>query len=196
VFLKETRLAAAEQLKLRNHAEAVRKRMYNGLASLKKFRLAREQERTEKTRLAAIQNRKRNAKKKVENTLADNKKIHCINNNCTDKKSPTKTVKLSQQPVRLSSNEKLIADQSQAILRAQAETQIRATHQAHQAALYAHKLIIQREAQIREQNIKQNADNDEVSQSNQDAVQLHKSSTQPLKTGNRLYTYIRQSSNF
>lgn len=183
VFLKETRLAAAEQLKLRNHAEAVRKRMYNGLASLKKFRLAREQERTEKTRLAAIQNRKRNAKKKVENTLADNKKIHCINNNCTDKKSPTKTVKLSQQPVRLSSNEKLIADQSQAILRAQAETQIRATHQAHQAALYAHKLIIQREAQIREQNIKQNADNDEVSQSNQDAVQLHKSSTQPLKTG-------------
>jgi len=183
VFLKETRLAAAEQLKLRNHAEAVRKRMYNGLASLKKFRLAREQERTEKTRLAAIQNRKRNAKKKVENKLADNKKIHCINNNCTDKKAPTKTVKLSQQPVRLSSNEKLIADQSQAILRAQAETQIRATHQAHQAALYAHKLIIQREAQIREQNIKQNADNDEVSQSNQDAVQLHKSSTQPLKTG-------------
>lgn len=193
VFLKDTRLAAAEKLKLQQHSEAVHKRMYDGLASLNEYRLAVEKERAEQYRLAK---NKQQAKKK----LAANKRIHCVKGHCTDKKSPIKTVKLSsqqgqqgqqvnqvkqgqriqkRQPIRLSSNEKLIADQSQAILKAQAETQIRATHQAHQAAMYAHKLIVQREAELREQRLRQNAAEVQVPQSNQSDVQQ---SRQPAQT--------------
>jgi len=154
VFLKDTRLAAAEQLKLKNHAEAVRKRMYSGLASLNKYRLTIEKERARKAGFA----RSKKAKaKKTASKVAQNNKIHCVNEHCTDKKSPTKTVSLTSQPVRLSSSEALIANRSQAILKAQAETQIRATQQAHQAAVYAHKLILQREAEIRERILRQNA---------------------------------------
>ena len=181
-FLNKTRLAAAQKQQKIDKAEAINQRMRDGIASLNKYRLAIEKEQEEKARLLSlkkIKTRKANNQNtdtpiaaRVSNPspppATTNAQVAMVANAAKTTKVNTQPSQTNRQPISLSSPEKLIADQSQAILKAQAEIQVKATQQAHQAALYAQQLILRREAELREQKSKQQ--NDTVSQANQSAT--------------------------
>jgi len=168
-FLNKIRLAEAKQQEQREKIEAIKQRMRDGIAGLNKYRLAIEREQAQKNRLASLRRANRSEvlnqnpgteiASKTRNTNSPENSNSSANANVNIVKVTAKTTNSDRQaqpqPVVVSSSEKLIADQSQAILKAQADIQVKATQQAHQAALYAQQLILRREAEIREQRLKQ-----------------------------------------
>lgn len=167
-FLEQKRLAQAKFIEQKQYAEAVNKRVNDGFATLNGYLLTLEKKREKAVRIArANKQRKLQVAKSSENSTREksSKKVaYSTKNNVSVVKDENKaTPQQGMQPARqvyltLPAPEKLIADQSRAILRAQAETQIKATKQAHQAALYAHQLILRKEAELREQRIQREKD--------------------------------------
>jgi len=155
-FLNERRLAKARQTEQKKYAQTIRKRMRDGLVSLNEYKLSVEKQRSRrikptpkfKTTVASIQTVKEQASQA---TQPD--KVAVV----TSARSNASPVK-ANNPVAVPSPEKLIADQSRAILRAQAETQVKATQQAHQAALYAQQLILRHDAELRAKRLSQTSE--------------------------------------
>ena len=165
-FLTEKRLAAKRQLEQKKHADAVGRRMRDGLAGLHRYRLTVERQREQQAKFARNRSRGKSQLHTAKRAPTDDSQIRtvaAVAKSTTTQKSTSGNTRPSAPRVKLPSTEQLITNQSQAILRAQAETQVRATRQAHQAALYAQQLILKQEAQLRENR---QSNNNAATQSN------------------------------
>ena len=153
-FLDKTRLAHAREQEQKAFSEAVTRRMRDGIKSLNQYTLALEKKHLKIRQQARKKSNVDNIALTTASTASDNnaarKTLKSDKSAATRGASPAHSIQQGNKIV-LTATEQLVANQSQAILKAQAETQVRATRQAHQAAIYAQQLILQREAEIRQQ---------------------------------------------